>query len=632
MKRITFVGAAALAALAVGALASCGGARKTVDRYATTYTTEAKTLNYFLLLDSTSQRVAANTQDGLVENDRFGRFVPSLAESWTHSADYKEWTFKLRKGAKWVDHTGKPTQWEVTADDFVEGLRYVADPKNGIRNVSTIRRVVAGLNNYYYDLLDIDDGKDIGKTRDEVMAAFEKDVGVSAPDQYTVSYRLAAPTPYFLSYLVTELFFPVEKAFMDQVGKEDFGTAKERLLYSGAYYLADWQRDKQIVLQRNDQYWDKANVLVASISMQKVADPTVSVQMFTRGELSATGLQADQVKALEGGQWAKYVFPAETSSVTYWFIPNFTSQNPEFKAFVNNENFRKALYHGIDRVKLLELYDPYRPASLLRNTVVPEEVIFDEKGTDYTDYPAVKELKARGNYYDPAKAREYFAKAVAELTDGAGTIKGVAPATVNMKPIGEFAVDGKLPLQLLYVHSTDSTDTKLALLFQAMMKDVFGAQNVDVVLGTYVDDKFNDVVKPRRFDLTYDSFRFGFADPVAQLGRLVTRGGVNDGEWSDPEFDALVKQAEAENELSKRYELFSRAERLFLDRAYVLPFQMGGGAYTMTKAVPFTYPRGGFGTTRFKYKGMIVESEPVTAERYERLKAEFYKELEAMKK
>lgn len=634
MKR-TSIRAIALASaiLALVALASCGGERKLVDRYATTYITEAKTLNYFLLLDSTSQRVAANTQDGLVENDRFGRYVPSLAESWSHSPDYKEWTFKLRKGVKWIDAAGKPSQWEVSSDDFVEGLRYVADPKNGIKNVSTIRKVIAGLNNYYYDLLDFDDGVDIGKSREEVLASFGTDVGIAAPDQYTVTYRLASPTPYFLSYLVTELFFPVEKAFMDQVGLQDFGTSKERLLYSGAYYLSDWQRDKQIVLQKNDQYWDAAKVLVKTINMQKVGDPTISVQMFTRGELSATSLQADQVKALEGGNWAKFVYPAETSSVTYWFIQNFTSSNPEFKAFVNNENFRKALYYGIDRVKLLELYDPYNPAGLLRNSVVPEDVIFDEAGTDYTDYKAVKDLKARGNYYDPAKAKDYFAKAVAELTDGSGAIKGVSPATVDMKPIADFKADGKLPLQIVYVHSTDSTDTKMALLLQAMLKDVFGAENIELVLGSYVDDKYNDVVKPRRFDLTYDSFRFSFADPISQLGRLTTGGSVNDGEWSDPEFDALVSQGEAENDLAKRYDIFSLAERMFIDRAYVLPFQMGGGAYTMSKALPFTYPRGGFGTTRFKYKGMIVESEPVTMERYEKLKAEFYKELEsALKK
>ena len=614
------------------ALVAAGGAfaQKATEKYATTYFTEVKTLNYFLLLDSTAQKVAANTQDGLVENDKYGRFVPGLAESWTQSPDSKVWTFTLRKGVKWVDNAGKPTEYEVTADDFVEGLRYVADPKNGIKNVSTIRRLVAGLNGYHYDLVDIDAGKDIGKTRAQALANFDKSVGIKALDQYTVQYTLASSTPFFLSYLVTELFFPVEKAFLDKVGPENFGTAKDRLLYNGAYYLSDWQRDKQIVLTQNQQYWDKKAVKIKVVSMQKVADADVSLQMFMRGELSATNLAADKVKALASGTWGQYVYPAEPSSVTFWFIQNFTSSNPEYKAFVNNENFRRAMYYGIDRVKLLTLDDPTNPASLLRNTIVPEGTIFDEKGRDYTDYATLRSVKMTGNYYNPTLAKQYFAKAVAELTDGKGTLKGVTPGPVDMKPVADFQVDGKLPLQMVYVHSTDAVDTKLALLFQAVVKDVFGAENVEVVLGQYVDDKYNDVVKPRRFDVTYDSFRFSFADPMAQLGRLVTKGGVNDGEWSDPEFDKLIAEADAKSVISERYQIFSKAERLFLDRAYVLPFRVGGASYTMSKAVPFTYPRGGFGTTRFKYKGMTLEAKPVTAKRYEELRDKFYKELEAM--
>ncbi len=617
------------AALALAA-ASGAFAQKATERFATTYFTEVKTLNNFLLLDSTAQRVAANTQDGLVENDRYGRFVPSLAESWTQSADSKVWTFRLRKGIKWVDAAGKPTAYEVTADDFVEGLRFVADPKNGIKNVSTIRRLVSGLNAYHYDLVDIDAGKDIGKTREQALAAFDAKVGVKAVDAYTVEYTLGASTPYFLSYLVTELFFPVEKAFLDKVGADNYGTAKDRLLYNGAYYLSDWQRDKQIVLTQNQHYWDKGAVKIKVVSMQKVADADVSLQMFMRNELSSTNLAADKVKALASGRWGQYVYPAEPSSVTFWFIQNFTSPNPEFKAFVNNENFRKALYHGIDRVKLLTLDDPSQPASLLRNTIVPEDAIFDEKGRDYTDYATLKAVKALGDYYNPTMARQYFARAVAELTDGKGAIKGVAAGPVDMKPVADFRVDGRLPLQMVYVHSTDPMDTKLALLFQAVVKDVFGAENIEVVLGQYVDDKYNDVVKPRRFDLTYDSFRFSFADPMAQLGRLVTKGGVNDGEWSDPEFDRLVAEADSKSVISERYQVFSRAERLFLDKAYVLPFRVGGASYTMSKAVPFTYPRGGFGTTRFKYKGMTLESKPITAKRYAELKDTFYKELDAM--
>jgi oligopeptide transport system substrate-binding protein len=609
-------------------LQACGSGAQTA-RYSTTYSTEVKTLNYFLLLDRTALRVAANTMDGLVENDRFGRYVPSLAESWEHNDDFTQWTFKLREGQKWIDSTGAETAYEVTADDFVEGLRFIAEPKNGIKNVTIIRKLIEGLNGYYWDLVDIDDGV-IDLDREEALASFDDTVGVKALDDYTVQYSLTNPTPYFLSYLVTELFFPVEKEFLDSVGQEDFGTTKEKLLFNGAYYLADWQRDKEIILKKNPNYWDADKIQVNEVSLQKISDSSISVQMFQRDEVSSTNLQGDQVTALEGTKWADYVFLTEKSAVNYWFAMNFTSENPEARVFINNENFRKALYHGIDRAKLLELYNPYQPEELLRNTIIPEEVIFDEKGQDYTDYPELAPIKARETY-DKELAREFFQKALGELTDGSGNILGIAAGTVDWLPIAEIEADAKLPVQLLYVHSTDPTETKLALLLKEMLNECFEGQ-VDLVLGQYVDDKFNDTIKPRRFDLVYDSFSFKYADPMAQLDRLATGGAVNDGGYSDTFFDETVVAADQLTELSARYALFSQAERHMIDKVYIIPWQAGGGVYNMTKIVPFTYPRGGFGVTRFKYKGMEVRNEPITTAEYEELEKQFRAELrEALK-
>ncbi len=47
----------------------------------------------------------------------------------------------------------------------------------------------------------------------------------------------------------------------------------------------------------------------------------------------------------------------------------------------------------------------------------------------------------------------------------------------------------------------------------------------------------------------------------------------------------------------------------------------------MTREVPFTAPRGGFGLSRFKYKGMQLSEEPISAEQYDQLEQEFYAEL-----
>jgi oligopeptide transport system substrate-binding protein len=620
--------------LAIFALAMVAAATA-ADRYDATYAAEGSSLRYFYTPNTIDQNVACNTQDGLVEQDRFGRFVPSLAEKWTVNEDSTVWTFTLRKGLYFVDNKGQKTKYEITADDWIEGLRYVADPKNGIKNLSKdLRQLIVGLNNYYLDLADVDAGKKTDITRDQALANFSK-VGISAPDKYTVVYKLTKSTSFFLSYLVMELFLPVDKDFLASVG-QDFGTAKDKLIYSGAYYLADWQRDKQIQMKANPFYWDAKAISVKTINLQNVVDPNVTLQMFQRGELSSASLSADQVKALAGTKWADLIYsdPASSSrfSVTYWFDLNFTSANPEFKAFVNNLNFRKALYYGIDRVKLNELDEPNHPADILRNTVVPEQIITDEKGKDYTDYPGVKDFKAAGNVFNKAKAQDYFKKAVAELTDGKGNIKGVQPTKVDMKPIAEFDVDGKLPLKILYVHAPGDSEVKRALLLRAMLEDTFGKENIEIVDGQFINDSFDEVIDPRRFDIIYDNFRFGFADPSAQLGRLITGGGINDGQYSDPEFDKLVAEASAKVKLSDRFAIFAKAEALFLDRVYVMPWQMGGTAYQITKVVPFTYPRGAFGITRFKYKGMKVEDQPITSKRYADLKAAFLKDLDAATK
>lgn len=92
MRRSIARAAIALALIA----ASAAGAAPAVDRYDATYVAEGSSLRYFYTPDTTDQRIAANTQDGLVENDKYGRFVPSIAESWSSNADYTEWTFKLR--------------------------------------------------------------------------------------------------------------------------------------------------------------------------------------------------------------------------------------------------------------------------------------------------------------------------------------------------------------------------------------------------------------------------------------------------------------------------------------------------------------------------------------------------------
>lgn len=616
---------AMLAALFTGC-SSKQAEEKYVDVYRSTFSGDHKTLNPYDLSSTSAYTMIANSLDGLVENDKYGVVVPSMAKSWESNDDFTVWTFKLREGQYWVDHTGSKTEYEVTANDFVEGIRYIAEPKNGAKNFSTISKVIEGLYDYYWNLADIDDGEDVGMTREEVLASFEDTVGVQALDKYTVQYRLNRSTPYFLSYLVIELFYPVNKAFLDKVG-EDFATTKETMLYNGGYYISTWERDKLVVLKSNEHYWDKDNITVKELNFQKVGDEITGLEMFQRGEITACSVTADQLKALKGTEWEQYIHLKDKNTVTFWFTMNFTSKNPEFNTFVNNLNFRKALLHGIDRVKISALYEPNDPAFFIRNTVIPEDAVIDPKGVDYTDYPNLKPIK-ESNVYDPAKAKEYMQKAISELTNPDGTIKGLTPTKVDMDNIASFESDARLPVELVLATTTDPMETKKALLIAEMLKQNLGEENIKVIVG-YAASSFQDeVFSPMHFDIVDDSYSFRFADPSANLARLTTDGSLNEGGYDIPEFDRLVEEASNTNDIEQRYTLFSQAEKYMLDNVYLMPYMTGGGSYTMSKELPYQTPMGGFGLTRFKMKGAKIQEKPVTNEQYKSLKEQHEKEVQ----
>ena len=134
--------------------------------YKSTFSTSITSMNPYCTEFTSDYNFISNIAEGLVETDVYGRPSPCMAESWEHNDDFSVWTFRIRPDVYWVDCNGSKTEYKVTADDFVAGIRYIADPANNASGISTIRNVIAGLYDYYYALVDIDDGTDIGKTRD----------------------------------------------------------------------------------------------------------------------------------------------------------------------------------------------------------------------------------------------------------------------------------------------------------------------------------------------------------------------------------------------------------------------------------------------------------------------------------
>ncbi|HPY44048.1 MAG TPA: peptide ABC transporter substrate-binding protein [Clostridia bacterium] len=607
--------ALALALLLVSSFLVATAQTSYQTEYKSTFSGNITSMNPYTTEALSDYMFIANLIDGLVETDIYGRPVPSLALSWESSEDKSVWTFKLRPDVYWVDAEGNKTEYQVTAEDFVSGLRYVADPKNTASNFSTIRGVIAGLYDYYKLLAAIDDGEDKGMTREEAERSFDETVGVKALDELTVQYTLSASYPFFLSFAQLDLLLPVKQAFLDQVGK-DFGTGRDKLLYNGGYYISQWDLDKQLTFSKNPHYWDLDKLTLDTLSWEYVSDGVSRLEMFQRGNVTSTSLTSEEVASIRGTEWENYVYLSEKTATTYWFSFNFATRNPEAAAAMHNVDFRKAVFTAIDAVTISAIWEPEDPEFFTRYTLLPENTMFDPDGVDYTDYPALQPYKGQ-DPFDEEAARALMKNAVLSLCEADGvTLKGVEACQVDMLPIADFKVDGKLPIDLVFSSGSSETEMKKAALVKEMLETYLGKEYINVILGHSTSSFSADVLDRGNWDLYDDSYGFRYADPSANMNRLISEYDITESSYQVPEFDAMVQEANSKTDIKERYALFSQAEAWMIREAYVKPYMTGGGSYNMTRIVPFTEPGGYFGMSRYKMKGALIQETPVTARQH----------------
>ncbi len=601
------------------------------DSYKSTFSTSITTLNPYDIYASSDYKFSANFMDGLVETDKYGRLVPCLAESWEHSEDYTEWTFHMRKGIYWVDHQGNKTEHEVDAYDFVTGLKYVADPNSPVSGFSTIRNIIKGLYDYYYLLVDIDEGTVTDVTRETVVSEFEQRVGIQAVDAYTLKFTTENPCSYFDSMCDLNLILPVQAEFLEQVGDE-YGTALDKLLYCGGYYISQWDRDKKVVMTANPHYWDPESLNIKTLNWEFVADNISSLELFKRGDVTGVGMTSEDVASVRGTEWEDKVYLSDKTPTTYWFSFNFVSANPEMNAAAQNENFRKAVFTAIDAVTISAIYEPNNPEFFTRYTLLPEGAMIDSNGKDYTDYGGLKAYK-ESDPFDPEQARAYMEAAAKELCEADGvTLKGVIPGTVDMLPIAEFQVDGKLPIQIMYTGGSSDSEMKIAALVEQMLETYLGTDYIDVLTGHSSNSFSSEVYDLGNWDLLQDSYSFRFADPSANLDRCTSDYDITESGYSIPEFDAMVEKASGIYKVEDRYTAYADAEAWLLEHAYIKPFMTGGGSYNMTRIVPYTAPGGMMGRSRYKMKNALIQTEAVTAAAYDQIRQQIQEEMANLSK
>ena len=604
MKKALMAGFCTVLLLAaVGA----GAAPKSGDYYSV-YSGELTSLNYLVVSTENEQAVAANVIDGLVEYDKYGVLVPSLATDWSNSSDGLKWTFNIRKGVKWVDNMGREYA-EVTAQDWVDAAKYIFDKKNASLTADVAYSVIKNAKAYFE-----------GKITD-----FSQ-VGVKALDRYTLEYTLEKPVPYFLSMLTYVCFLPVNGQFLAEKGAR-FGTDNKTLLYNGAYIIQSFEPQVGRTLVRNEKYWDKDHVYIKRLIFKYNKEAgTLSPELFLRGEISDATIPSSLIDS-----WMKdpakraIVRPAETTMYTYFYAFNF---NPTFdaqyepdnwKIAVNNKNFRKSIFHALDKRAAMLTSEPYAPERRLHTTITPRNFV-NAGGKDYVDMADLAQY-AKTDSFNKSLALDYKAKAKAELAGKA-----------------------KFPVKIMMPYNAGMSDwTNRAQVVEQQLESLLGTDYIDVIPVGFPATGFLGATR-RKGNYAMQECNWGpdYADPETYTDPFVAGSNYNWPEmavgYMQPNgktvYENMVNQAKAEVvNIAKRYELFAKAEAYFIGEAFVIPYSIGGGGFIASKLEPFSYPFAPFGMSILKYKGQTVLSKPLSTEEYNKLKAKWEAErVEALKK
>ena len=431
----------------------------------------------------------------------------------------------------WTFHDGTP----VNADSFINAWNWVAYGPNGALN-SYFMEPIEG-----YADLQSEDPDDDGPQEAPEPAAKEMS-GLTKVDDLTFEITLSAPNSAFESAIGYSAFNPLPQSFFD-AGDDKTAWGKEPV-GNGPFKFVSWTDNQEIKLTRNDDYaGEQAKVKDVTVKMYQDADAAYAD--LTSDNLDF--LQQVPTSVLAGDTW-KNDLGERAIDKPVLVVQTFVSPVYVGKPY-DSADFRHALSMAIDR-----------------DTITQQ--IFEGTRTPSKGYssPAVEGYEETcGEYctFDPAKAKELLA-----TTGFSGKVTLSYNADGDHKAWTEAVCN--------------SISQSLGIECQATPVATFAA--------------FRQAINARTMTSLFRS-GWQYDYPHIENGLVpiyATGASSNDGDYTNPEFDAALKTAsEAPPEESPK--LFAEAERILVEDMPAIPLwtvaQQSGISTKVTtaKVTPFGY-------------------------------------------
>lgn len=633
--------------------------------YRSLYSSEVNTMNYLVSGTTYELVVGANTIDSLVENDTFGNILPCGAESWEVSEDGLTWTFHLRAGQYWYDADGNQKD-PVTANDYVAAARYVCDSAmdsnnsylmdGWIVNASELinytaaqlaepveqgteagedQDIVVDANGILYEGSDWNEETEKYDTWTEIPAVTPEDLGVEAVDDLTLVYHLVKPRPYFLTALQFGTYWPAPASLLAELG-ENYGLDNYSMWFNGAYILSEFKPQEKRIYTKNVNNWDAEHIYIERIEqICNTEAATLEPEMFLRGEVDGAGIGSDIVADwLSDPEKSQMISTTRvTGDYSYFFGFNF---EPKFDAeyepenwviAVNNENFRKAVFHGIDRDGYIAAKYPGDDPSIHKiNTVTPKGFSLNN-GKDYVFYGGLAKY-TENDSFDPELAVQFRDAAKAEL-EAAGC---------------------KFPIKVPVNYNTNSTTwANCTVVLEQQLEELLGADFIDIIVVPYSGSSFlNETRRNGNYALQELNWGADFMDPETWAdpfdhknsynffcNETLEQDGINQytkteetAALIDQYFELVAAAREETGDMNARYEAFAAAESFYIDHAIVVPGFISGGSYQATKLNGFEGQYAMMGQSSSRYKGQHVYKTAMSQDMFDAQYAEWTAAME----
>jgi len=472
------------------------------------------------------------------DGERMGRLglAQGVAERVETSADGLVYTFHLREGARWSNGEA------VTAEHFRWSWQRVMTPLTGADYVG-LMFVIRGARDYYDAL------------RAAEPASFD-DVGVKVVDLRTLEVTLAAPCAFFLELTAFPTYFPVYPPLLGGHPQTEGGVAAqngialydasrwtlpEHLICNGPFILRSHWYKREMVLQRNDTYWDRSNVALQRVVSLAIDDDNAALHAYESGSCDLiTSLPPAAARALTATRQAdrREDFYRTTSYGTYYYRFNCQPTAAGRPNPLADPRVRRALAMAVTKQDIVDVTGGQQPVA--ESFIPPGLTVTDRSGAPapYRSAPGLPQ--------DAAAARKLLAEAGYPKGQGFGDVRLMYNTGYGHEPVAQ----------------------RLASIWQTEL-------GLTVVLLPKDTNAFGEALKKPDGKIWHigRSGWFGdYRDPSTFLDMFVTGDGNNDCGYSNADFDAFMRAAATEPDQSKRMELFARAEKLaVIDEAAIVP-------------------------------------------------------------